>query len=98
MIYKLAITSAKYVTILAKVIIIVNYCYIMTAPNLFEQPSVASLIMPSSLLQFINSLCQTYYNKRGTSSAKTRLSGVKLGMSFLICWRHWRQLSVIIHE
>ena len=42
----------------------------MTVSDLLEQ-LVTGLIIPLSLLQVVNNLLQTCYNKSGTSSAKT---------------------------
>ena len=45
------------------VVNLVTSCYIMTVSDLLEQ-LVTSLIMPSSLLQVVNSLFQTCFNKQ----------------------------------
>ena len=42
----------------------------MTVSDLLEQ-LVTGLVIPLSLLQVVNNLLQTCYNKSGTSSAKT---------------------------
>ena len=52
------------------VVNLVTSCCVMTVSDLLEQ-LVTSLIMPSSLLQVVNNLFQTCYNKSGTSSANT---------------------------
>ena len=52
------------------VVNLVTSCCIMTVSDLLEQ-LVTGLIMPSSLLQVVNKLFQTCYNKSGTSSAYT---------------------------
>ena len=60
------------ITILLQPCVVI--CSILVISRLYQTCSnnhVTSLIMPSSLLQVVNNLFQTCYNKLGTSSANT---------------------------